>query len=102
MSTAAGRHRLPDEDAAPAVPSDFGPIRPALLTVWPAKDGQFGIDVRWHGRECVLRAVVVRRMLTEAGLDARPGNSQDGRTWELQVGGVPSDRVARVIDSIIW
>ena len=58
-------------------------IRPDRLTVWPTEDGYFGVDVRWHGRECILRAVVVRRMLAEAGIEAQPGNSQDGRIWEL-------------------
>jgi hypothetical protein len=91
-----------DEIPAPAAPDEFGPIRPSLLSVWPSEDGYFGIDVCWHGRECILRCVVVRRRLFEAGLEARPGHSQDGRTWELRVDRVPEDRVAHVIDSIIW
>ena len=37
-------------------------IRPDRPTVWPSEDG-YAIDVRWHGRECILRAVVVRRLL---------------------------------------
>ncbi|MEA2361898.1 MAG: hypothetical protein QOD71_1043 [Thermoleophilaceae bacterium] len=78
-----------------------GAIRPDRLTIWPTEDG-YGIDVRWHGRECILRAVVVRRLLAEAGIDARPGNSQDGRLWELRVGPVPADEVARVIEAYIW
>jgi hypothetical protein len=77
-------------------------IRPDRLTVWPTEDGFYGIDVRWHGRECILRAVVVRRMLSEAGIEAHPGNSQDGLVWELRVGPVPTDQVARVIESYIW
>jgi hypothetical protein len=79
-----------------------GPIRPDRLTVWPMDEGYYGIDVRWHGRECLLRAVVVRRMLAEAGLAAQPGNSQDGRLWELRIGPVPADQVARVIEEQIW
>ncbi len=79
-----------------------GPIRPDRLTVWPTEDGYFGIDVRWQGRECLLRTIVVRRMLAEAGVAAEPGNSQDGRAWELKVERVPADRVAKVIDQIIW
>ena len=82
--------------------SQPGAIRPDRLTVWPTEDGYFGIDVRWHGRECSLRAVVVRRMLAEAGIHAHPGNSQDGRLWELRVGPVPADEVARVIETYIW
>jgi hypothetical protein len=77
-------------------------IRPDRLTVWPTEDGFYGIDVRWYGRECILRAVVVRRMLVEAGIVANPGNSQDGRIWELRVGPVPADEVAKVIDTYIW
>jgi len=76
-------------------------IRPDRMTVWPSEDG-YGIDVRWHGRECILRAVVVRRLLVEAGYQATPGNSQDGRIWELRVGPIPADQVAKVIDSFIW
>jgi hypothetical protein len=79
-----------------------GAIRPDRLTVWPTEDGYYGIDVRWHGRECILRAVVVRRLLAEAGIDAQPGNSQDGRLWELRVGPVPADQVSAVIDTYIW
>jgi hypothetical protein len=82
--------------------SPSGPVRPDSLTVRPADDGRYGIDVRWHGRECILRAVVVRRMLVEAGIEAQPGNSQDGRVWELSVGPVPADQVARLIDTYIW
>jgi hypothetical protein len=82
--------------------SEPGAIRPDRLTVWPTEDGYYGIDVRWHGRECILRAVVVRRMLAEAGIEAHPGNSQDGRLWELLVGPVPADQVAKVIETYIW
>ena len=80
----------------------FAPIRPDRLTVWPTKDGAFGIDVRWHGRECILRAVVVRRLLTEAGYPATAGNSIDGRTWEVSVSPVPRTKVAEVIETFIW
>ena len=76
-------------------------IRPDRLTVWPSEDG-YSIDVRWHGRECILRAVVVRRLLVEAGYEAKPGNSQDGRIWELRVGPIPADQVAKVIDTYVW
>ena len=82
--------------------SETGAIRPDRLTVWPTEDGYYGIDVRWHGRECILRAVVVRRMLVEAGIEAHPGNSQDGRLWELRVGPVRADQVAKVIETYIW
>ncbi len=78
------------------------PIRPDRLTVWPSENGSFGIDVRWYGRECILRAVVVRRLLSEAGYPATVGNSIDGRNWELTVGPVPADEVAGVIDNYIW
>ena len=89
--------------AVPRPPqSTSAAIRPDRLTVWPTEEGFYGIDVRWHGRECILRAVVVRRMLVEAGIEAHPGNSQDGRIWELSVGPVPADQVARVIESYIW
>ena len=52
-------------------------IRPDRLTVWPSEDG-YSLDVRWHGRECILRAVVVRRLLVEAGLRG-PARELPGR-----------------------
>ena len=96
------RPRFERRAAARPAPSPTNAIRPDRLTVWPTEDGYYGIDVRWHGRECILRAVVVRRVLVEAGIQAQPGNSQDGRIWELRVGPVPADHVARVIESYIW
>jgi hypothetical protein len=77
-------------------------VRPHLLTVWPMEEGFFGIDVRWHGHECALRAVTVRRLLAEARYEARLGNSLDGREWELRIGPVPADDVASVIQTLIW
>lgn len=89
-----------EREQPPRAPRESA-IRPDRLTVWPTEDG-YGIDVRWHGRECILRAVIVRRMLVEAGIPAHPGNSQDGRIWELSVGPIPADDVARVIETYIW
>jgi hypothetical protein len=86
----------------PPAPAEFSAVRPDRLTVWPTEDGCFGIDVRWQGRECVLRAVVVRRLLVEAGYEAQPGNSQDGRIWELRIGPVAADEVGRIIANYIW
>ena len=45
---------------------------------------------------------MVRRLLVEAGYEAKPGNSQDGRIWELRVGPIPADQVAKVIDTYVW
>jgi hypothetical protein len=94
----------PHSDAPPAslgTPA-FGPIRPDRMTVRPTDDGRFGIDVRWTGRECILRSVVVRRLLTDAGYTTASGNSADGRIWELQVTGIPADEVASLIRDQIW
>lgn len=88
--------------APPSPALSFGPIRPDRMTVWPMAEGTCGIDVRWVGRECILRAVVVRRLLTEAGYPTTSHNSVDGRTWELSVGPVPSPEVANVIATYIW
>jgi hypothetical protein len=77
-------------------------VRPNRLTVWPMEEGFFGIDVRWHGPECALRAVTVRRLLAEARYEAKLGNSLDGREWELRIGPVPADDVASVIEKLIW
>lgn len=95
-----------DEHVATRPPASaahsFGPVRPDRLTVWPIDDGGFGIHVRWCGRECILRAVVVRRLLAEAGFPATAGNSIDGRTWEVDISPVPADKVAEVIETFIW
>jgi hypothetical protein len=98
------RSRFEQRAAAAPPPglAEFGPVRPERLTVSPMGDGSFAIDVRWQGRECLLRAVVVRRLLVEAGFDARPGDSQDGRVWELRVGPVAADDVGRIIGTYIW
>lgn len=95
--------RMSDYDAAPgSAGRSFAPIRPDRLTVWPADDGTFTIAVRWQGRECILRAVVVRRLLTEGGFPATAGNSIDGRTWEVTASQVPANEVAEVIETYIW
>jgi hypothetical protein len=99
FGTSHGVDRYPaDLSAAHAA----APIRPDRLSVWPTEDGSFGIDVRWYGRECILRAVVVRRVLSDAGYPATVGNSVDGRHWDLTVGPVPADAVAGVIENYIW
>ena len=94
--------RFERQSTPPPPAPQFGPIRPDRVTVWPMDDGFFGIEVHWRGRECILRAVVVRRLLAEAGYVAQPGNSQDGRLWELRVGPVAADDVAKVIATYIW
>lgn len=93
-----------EHHAAPIsiAPASFGPIRPDRMTVWPTDDGCFGIDVRWVGRETILRSVVVRRLLADAGYSTHSGNSADGRVWELRVTGVPADKVATLIREQIW
>jgi hypothetical protein len=100
LTAARGTTATASEPVPPAYTS--APIRPDRLTVWPREDGCFGIDVRWHGRECLLRAVVVRRLLSDAGYFATAGNSLDGRYWQLTVSAVPADEVAHVIENFIW
>lgn len=80
----------------------LGPTRPDRLTIWPADTGEFGIDVRWGGRQGNSRATVVRHLLTDAGVKARLAQSTDGAAWELRVGPVPGTEVAKVIDTFIW
>ena len=79
-----------------------GAKHPDRLEVRPVDDGNFVIDVRWEGRDSIVRAVVVRRLLIEAGLEAEPGNAQEGYVWELRVGPVAADEVDDVIDAYIW
>jgi hypothetical protein len=92
-----------DPHAVPRNPAeDPNHVHPARLTVWPMEEGFFGIDVRWHGRECALRAVTVRDLLVKSGFEAQLGHSLDGREWEVRIGPVPAADVARAIESFIW
>jgi hypothetical protein len=75
--------------------------RPERLTVRPAGDGLFEIQVRWAGHESVLRAVFLRRVLAHAGVHAHPESSADGRAWELRIGPVPAGRVGDLIDTCV-
>ena len=79
----------------------LGPTRPDKLTIWPLEEG-FGIDVRWSGGHGNRRATVVRGLLQDAGVKARLTQAVDGRGWELRVGPVPGEDVARLIDQFVW
>ena len=81
---------------------EYCAVRPERLTVEPAGDGRYEIHVQWAGPESVLRAVFVRRVLAQAGVESHPSTADDGRGWALRVGPVPADRVGRLIDSCIW
>ena len=71
--------------------------RPDRLTIWPLDNRGFGIDVRWSGGQGNRRATIVRRLLEEAGIQARLTQHVDGRGWELRIGPVPAADVARVL-----
>jgi hypothetical protein len=79
----------------------LGATRPDKLTIWPLEEG-FGIDVCWSGGPGNRRATVVRGLLQDAGVKARLTQTLDGRGWELRVGPVPGEDVARVIDQFVW
>jgi hypothetical protein len=80
----------------------LGPTRPDKLTIWPLDDGDFGLDVRWSGGAGNRRATAVRQLLEEAGIRARLQQHLDGRSWELRLGPIPGDDVAKVIDQFVW
>jgi hypothetical protein len=84
------------------MPSDLAPTRPNKLTIWPLDEQGFGLDVRWAGGEGNRRATVVRQLLEQAGIPARLTQHLDGRSWELRVGPIPCDDVAKVIDEFVW
>jgi hypothetical protein len=79
----------------------LGPTRPDRLTIWPVENDLFGIDVRWGGAVGNRRATVVARLLSEAGIKGRLTQTVDG-AWEVRVGPVPGDEVAKVIDAFVW
>ena len=79
----------------------LGPTRPDKLTIWPVEDG-FGIDVYWSGAAGNRRANVARGLLQQVEIKARLTQHVDGRGWELRVGPVPGEDVARVIDQFVW
>jgi hypothetical protein len=82
--------------------TDLVPTRPNKLTIWPLDEQGFGLDVRWAGGEGNRRATVVRQLLEQAGIPARLTQHLDGRSWELRVGPIPGDDVAKVIDEFVW
>jgi hypothetical protein len=84
------------------VSAAIGPTRPDKLTIWPLDGLGFGIDVQWSGGEGNRRATVVRRLLERAGVPARLSQHLDGRGWQLRVGPVPGEDVARIIDQFVW
>jgi len=61
----------------------------------------FGIDVRWGGAVGNRRATVVARLLAAAGIRGRLTQTIDG-AWEVRVGPVGGNDVARVIDEFVW
>lgn len=83
------------------VSTALGPTRPDRLTIWPVEDDLFGIDVRWGGAVGNRRATVVAQLLRDAGIRGRLTQAIDGG-WEVRVGPVPGDQVAKVIDSFVW
>jgi hypothetical protein len=90
------------ETAFRAEIDEYCPVRPERLTVTPAGDGRYEIHVQWAGPESVLRAVFVRRVLAQAGVEAHPASADGGRGWALRIGPVPGDRVGELIDSCVW
>jgi hypothetical protein len=90
------------ETAFRAEVDEYCAVHPERLTVVPAGDGRYEIHVRWAGRDSVLRAVFVRRVLAHEGVEAHAESAEDGRGWALRIGPVPGDRVGELIDSRVW
>lgn len=93
---------IPAEAAFRAEVDEFCAVRPELLMVRPAEEGRFEIHAQWSGRESVLRAVFVRRVLDNAGVESHPSSVEGGRAWALRIGPVPAERVGELIASCIW
>jgi hypothetical protein len=83
------------------VSTELGPTRPDRLTIWPVENDMFGIDVRWGGAVGNRRALVVSRLLQDAGIKRKLRQTLDGG-WEIRVGPIPGDQVAQIIDSFVW
>jgi hypothetical protein len=81
---------------------EYCAVRREQLTVQPAGDGLFEMDVRWKGQESMLRAVFLRRVLARAGVEAQPTSSEGGEVWGLHIEPVPAERVGELIHSCIW
>ena len=90
------------ETAFRAEVDEYCAVRPERLSVTPAGDGRFDIHVQWAGQESILRAVFVRRVLADAGVDAQPTSAEGGSGWALRIGPVPPDRVGELIESCVW
>jgi hypothetical protein len=92
----------PAEAALRAEVDEYCAVRPDLLRVRPAGEGRFEIHAQWSGRESVLRAVFVRRVLAGAGVESHPSGVDGGRAWALRIGPVDSEHVGELIDTYVW
>jgi hypothetical protein len=73
-----------------ALPAETGPtFAPDRLSIWPVEGGRYGLDAHYHGRTGAERAVVQRRRLAHAGLDAKLLEEQD--TALLRLGPLPHE-----------
>ena len=91
--------------AAPAPPvavnADGRPTRPDKLSIWPAEDERFGIDVLYLGPQGRRRAEVVRRQIDEAGLAVSV--RQEGESgWIVRFGPVSREDMLTVLNGYVW
>jgi len=88
---------------APPVPvnADGRPTRPDKLSIWPAEDERFGIDVLYLGPQGRRRAEVVRRQIDEAGLAVSV--RQEGESgWIVRFGPVSREDMLTVLNGYVW
>jgi len=83
------------------VNADGRPTRPDKLSIWPAEDERFGIDVLYLGPQGRRRAEVVRRQIDEAGLAVSV--RQEGESgWIVRFGPVSREDMLTVLNGYVW
>ena len=91
------RPRGPDPEPR-ALP---GPTRPDKISIWPAEDERFGIDVLFHGVVGFKRADQVRRALQGAGVAAQVRQERDNG-WVVRFGPVGREEMLAVLNGFVW
>jgi hypothetical protein len=80
---------------------DGKPTRPDKLSIWPADDERFGIDVLYLGAQGYRRADIVIRQITALGFSANL--RQDGeRGWIVRFGPVSREDMLAILNGYVW
>jgi hypothetical protein len=88
---------LPPSESNP----DGRPTRPDRLSIWPADDERFGIDVLYLGEQGRRRAEMVVRQIVGAGHEATMRIEGDGG-FTVRFGPVSREEMLTVLNGYVW